>query len=949
GAGAAPAPAPAPEPAAEPAPPVDTSVLWDDKLNSAVSINPPADGGPAWLQYEFAQPVSARAVTLVCPGRGVPYGSIQVSDDGKTFRSIVELPGAEQYRAGTIKTYAFPETTAKFFRVVMNAPAGAPAEVINQTPPTEAGPGSFSVGEFIVHTGARVDLWEEKAGFNFIYEYDKVPTPAVPQTSAIAPSNVVDLTSKMDKDGTLHWDVPPGKWTILRMGYSLTGSQNRPSTPAGQGPEVDKMNAQYVENYFHGYFGPLKKALGPLMGKSLRNVMMDSFEGGMQNWTDDMIAQFKKRRGYDPTPFLPVLTGHVVGNSDESDRFLWDFRRTIADLLAEAHFGTMDKLAHEDGLTISGESYGVSMEIMEDTLLTKKQIDIPMGEFWLGRMHPPPEYVADVRGASSAAHAYGKKIVATESFTGGGYEAPATYKNLADYWFTQGVNRIVIHTSAHQPLDEKPGNIMVGTHVNRNITWAEEANGIMSYFARTCYMLQQGLAVADCAYLLNEGIPSSQSFWGAGLTPACPDGYDYDCVNADVLLNRMKVADDGRIVLPDGMSYRMLILPQVDRMRPELLRKIKELVLGGATILGPKPKLSPSLQGGGQSESDAEVKQLANEIWGDLDGISRNWHYYGKGKVVWGLPPEEVLKDINVPRDTEFSTTLTSNTVWTHRRSGDADIYFVANRSDQPQDIQGRFRVEGKEAEIWHPDTGKAEPASYQIADGMTTVPLHLNQRQSVFVVFRHPAASPTRSIPAPAFATIGEVGGAWDLAFEPNLGAPPSIHLDKLESWTANSEPGIKYFSGTGTYTKTLSAPQDWFKNGTRVWLDLGTVRDLAQVSVNGKELPLLWKPPFRVDVTDALKPGDNQLDVKVTNEWSNRIAGDATITEPDKKILGQDRDAAERAAAAGGRGGGRGFGGGGFGGGGFGGRGGGALAPSGLLGPVTILQETNAPATEH
>jgi hypothetical protein len=323
------------------------------------------------------------------------------------------------------------------------------------------------------------------------------------------------------------------------------------------------------------------------MGKSLLYMVMDSWEAGMMNWTDDMIQQFKTRRGYDPTPYLPVLSGRVVGSADISDRFLWDFRRTIADLLAEAHYGTMDKMLHQYGMGLYSEAPGVSMEIIEDTLLTKSMVDIPMGEFWLGRMHPAPEYYVDVRMAASAAHVYGKKYVGTESFTGGGYDPPATYKNLADYWFAQGVNRMMFHSSSQQPLDTKPGNTMVGTHFNRNITWAEQAKPFLDYMSRTQFMLQQGLFVADFAYLLKEGPPSSQPFWGAGLQPAPLAGYDYDTINADVLLNRASVSADGRMVLPDGMSYRILVLPEIDRIRPELLSKIKELVMGGVTLVGP--------------------------------------------------------------------------------------------------------------------------------------------------------------------------------------------------------------------------------------------------------------------------------------------------------------------------------------------------------------------------
>jgi hypothetical protein len=525
------------------------------------------------------------------------------------------------------------------------------------------------------------------------------------------------------------------------------------------------------------------------------------------------------------------------------------------------------------------------MEILEDTLLTKSKVEIPMGEFWLGRMHPPPEYYADVRMAASAAHVYGKPIVGAESFTGGGYDAPATYKNLADYWFAQGVNRIVFHSSAHQPLDTKPGNTMVGTHFNRNITWAELAKPVMTYLARTSYMLQQGLFAADFAYLLNEGAPSSQPFWGAGLQPAVPDGYDYDTVNADVLLNRMTVSNDGRLVLPDGMSYRILVLPQIDRIRPELLRKIRDLVAGGATVCGPKPVMSPSLQNGAE-RADIEVQALANEIWGDLDGAQRNKNFYGKGLVTWGLPLSEVLSLVNLPKDAEFAGPLDSSVAWIHRRAGNAEIYFVANRMDRAQALQARFRVDGKEAELWHPDTGVVEPADYSIEGGRTTVSLPLDQRESVFVVFRRPAASQTRALPRASYRTVASLSGPWELTFPPNLGAPEKIKAAKLESWTANSNAGVKYFSGTATYTKTVQVPRGWLKPGSKLLLDLGTVKDVAQVSINGRPVATLWKPPYEADISGAVEAGRNLLEIKITNQWTNRQAGDRSAP-PEQRVL--------------------------------------------------------------
>ncbi|HZE16141.1 MAG TPA: glycosyl hydrolase, partial [Mycobacterium sp.] len=338
---------------------------------------------------------------------------------------------------------------------------------------------------------------------------------------------------------------------------------------------------------------------------------------------------------------------------------------------------------------------GVALEILEDTLLNKSKVDIPMGEFWVHALHPESMYYVDVRGAASASHVYGKRLVATESFTGGGYEAPYTLKRIGDYWFAQGVNRIVFHTSAHQPLDTKPGNTMVGTHINRNITWAEQARPFMTYLARNSFMLQQGRFVADLAYLLPEGAPSTMPFWGPGLEPAPPAGYDYDYINTDVLLNRMSVGADGRLMLPDGMSYRVLVLPQIDRMTPPVLRKIRDLVAGGATVIGPRPVRSPSLAG--YPDADREVQAMAADVWADLDGITKTWRAYGKGKIVWGLPPAEVL---TVPKDFDHSRALDAGLVWIHRRAGDADIYFVANHTDRAEDVEARFRVAGKQAEL---------------------------------------------------------------------------------------------------------------------------------------------------------------------------------------------------------------------------------------------------------
>ncbi len=860
---------------------IDATPLWDDDLNSALTIAAPANGSPAWLQYEFAEGFKARAISIAGRG-GIPVGRILASDNGVDFRTLVTMPGPQLYRGGWVRTFAFAETTAKFYRIELTGAPLSPAAVMSQAPSAPAK--EYTLLEVKLHSAARVHRWEEKAGFSFLFEYESVPTPPA-ASSIIQQSDIVDLTARMDKDGTLKWEVPAGSWTILRLGYSLTGAKNRPAVPAGLGYEVDKLSQKHTESYLRGYTDPLAQSLGPLYGKSLRYVLLDSWEAGMQNWTEETLSEFRRRRGYDPTPYLPVLTGRVVTSPEVSDRFLWDFRRTLADMFADNHYKVATEFLRQRGIGTYGEAAGVSLEIPEDTLLNKKHLDIPMGEFWARDLHPSSMYFQDVRGAASAAHVYGKTLVATESFTGGGYESPYSLKKIVDYWFAQGVNRIIFHTSAHQPLDTKPGNTMVGTHINRNITWAETAQPFMTYLARNCFMLQQGRFVADLAYLLNEGAPSTMPFWGAGLKPAPPDGYDFDYVNADVLLNRMSVNAEGKIVLPDGMSYRVLVLPEIDRMTLPVLRKIRELVHDGATVLGPKPLQQPGLAG--YPNADRELQELATELWGDLDGVSRTRRSYGKGTVVWGLAPADVLASLRVTKDVEYGRGLETKISWLHRRTDAADIYFVANNTDRTQEFNARFRVSGKEAELWHADTGEIEPAEFNIDDGRTTVPLQLAERESVFVVFRRPTTSPARTLPRGSVTTIATIDGSWTVTFPSNLGAPPNITLAKLESWTANADEGVKYFSGTAIYSKTVQIARRSFRPGERILLNLGTVNDLAEISINGQPFGILWKAPYEVDVSSALKPGANQLEIKVTNQWTNRLIGDRLV--PARRVLAE------------------------------------------------------------
>jgi hypothetical protein len=435
-------------------------------------------------------------------------------------------------------------------------------------------------------------------------------------------------------------------------------------------------------------------------------------------------------------------------------------------------------------------------------------------------------------------------------------------------------------------------------------------------------MLQQGQFVGDLAYYYGEGAPATIPFWKK-VRPAPPEGYNHDYVDTTVLLTRMSVKD-GRIVLPDGMSYRVLVLPEdVDRLTPPVVRKIRDLVADGAIVVAPRPKSSPSLTG--HPAADDEVRTIANEVWGAIDGRSVTRHAHGKGRVYWGVPLDEVLAREKTAPDFQYSRpAIDTALVWIHRRLGDAEIYFVANQKARPEDVLASFRVEGKEAEFWHPVTGTTEPAPYSTASGRTTVPLQLAPYGSVFVVFRQAAKAPSRTIPTPTgWAFSATVAGPWTVTFPPNWGAPPQVTLATLSSWTDSAEAGVKRFSGTATYAKDLEVEAAWLRPGARLVLDLGGVKELAEVSVNGKPVGIVWTPPFRVDVTEALRPGANRLEIKVTNLWTNRMIGDQELPR-EKRFTFSTYDPYDKTTRFGSR------------------TGPNELLASGLLGPVTVWSST-------
>lgn len=841
--------------------------------------------------------------------------------------------------------------------------------------------------------------------------YRDIAVLALPQTtnSFIAPDAILNLTPRLDVNGTLNWEVPAGKWIIQRIGHTTTGSSTRPPVKGGNGLECDKLSREAMDVHFANMMGKLIASAGSMAGPTLSATHIDSWEVGSQNWTPRLREEFQKRRGYDPLPFLPdILNSASVGDPSMASRFSWDFQQTISELLAENYVGRLAELAHQHGLRLTLEGYNLPFG---DEATYTARADEPMSEFWATGGN---ENLAKARQMASVAHIYGHTIVGAEAFTSGDTEQwkfhPATVKALGDYEFSQGINRFVIHRYAHQPyLDRFPGSTMGpwGLHYERTQTWWEMSGPWHEYLARCQFMLRQGMFVADLCYLRPQ-LPDQTYFKPE---PAVPPSYKYDECSAEALMTRMQTRE-GRLVLPNGMSYRALVLPAEYRlMTPTLVEKIKELAADGATIIGPRPTASPSLSD--FPKCDTEVAQLAVELWGDCDGQVVTEHPFGKGRVIQGGSLEKILEELKTPPD--FTANVKLN--WIHRHADETEIYFLANETASAVEAQCNFRVRDLRPELWDPEIGKIFPlALYEETEGGISVRLRFEPSGSCFVVFRPRAASfdpvvsftrdrqpaiPLTRLPVikiqkatygvpgdavrtrdvrtklqamvdrsevnfqvanlaegddPAFGTVKtlkvdytadgrklsadsrdpdtvtlatwipaseraaeircddtgrltvvasqpgeyelktaggktrsvqiatvpapmEISGSWQVRFPPKWGAPEQIALDHLISLSDSTNTGVKYFSGIATYTKTFDLNTASKARDLETWLDLGDVQVMAQVQLNGHDLGILWKAPFRVNITDALRPGRNRLEIRVANLWPNRMIGDAEL----------------------------------------------------------------------
>jgi len=706
---------------------VDLKNLLDGNQDSLVTL-PLSKDAPVLINIEFPKALTVRTLRVVpASGRSHCRGELLVSEDGTTYRSATsfDLPNDGGARRAMSMNLDLP--ALRFFRLAFRGSDARTTKLI--------------LGEVELTPQVRLDRWYEKAGFDRMDNPGRDARTQVSPECAIGTAKVQNILSKMDGTGRLTWDAPAGRWTLLRIGYTPTGKNNHPAPKPGEGLECDKMSKEAAEAFWKGGVEPILAEVRPLVGKSLKHLLIDSYEVGSENWTPKFREEFQTRRGYDPLPYLPAMTGRIVEGMDVTERFLWDLRRTIADLYADNYFGHFRTMCQRNGLLLSVEPYG---NAGFDDMTSGGRGDLPMTEFWVGQGPDP----SGAKLASSIAHTYGRKYVGAESFTaswevGRWMNDPFSIKALGDMMYCGGVNRFIFHRWAQQPwLDRLPGMTMGpwGMHMERTLTWWEQAHAWLKYLARCQFMLQEGQFVADVCYFAGEGSPHSLP-GRDGLSPILPAGYDYDGCDADVVLERMAVKG-GRIILPSGMSYRALALPQGELMTPVLLRKIKQLVTDGATVIGPRPKASPSLTQ--YPACDAGVKTLANELWGDCDGKGVTEHALGKGRIIWGKSMAEILASFELRPDFECAGGTTPGKVaYIHRRIGGDDVYFVANWRPRTEYYECIFRVAGRRPELWHPDTGKIEPAAvYSEAEGRTRVPLYLDPCGSVFVVFRKGAAA---------------------------------------------------------------------------------------------------------------------------------------------------------------------------------------------------------------
>lgn len=869
-------------------PGIDLSNLLQPNPKSLVQI-PIVENGHVYINLEFPDSFTARSISYEVRPQGkattsatnIPgppadtfvgtgyrilpdLGELEVSDDGVNYRTVCTLkPIYRAHESWRQKTISFNAAKGKYYR--LNLHDWWDAEMRNPT---------LQIGALLLSSSAKLDQWEEKAGLYAEYiEHDR--TPDYSGTEIIDSRSILNLTDKMDENSILRWDVPEGQWQVMRFAYVPTGGSTKHGRANLMGRECDKLSAKAVRIQWDNYVARILDSLNFTRSGHLSGVAMDSHEAGAQNWTDDFIEQFELRQGYDPTKYLPAMMGYVVDGVKKSDGFLFDVRRNIADMMSDNYYGTIEELCKENGLIFTAQAIGNALCIAGDPILAKSKVSKPQGEFW--GIHPDGNY--DIKESSSAAHLYGKQIASAEAYTDIKYSASlAGLKSLADYAYAFGINEFVVCASAYQPwLDKIPGSTGGGRHyaINRNNTWWNYSGPFWDFQARNAYIMRQGKPSADLCVFLGENAPVKILTYRL---PDIPGGFDFDAFTTHALLTRMEAADK-RITLPDGVSYRLMILPRNGDITLRALRKIHALVEGGAKIYGPKPIQSGSGREVGEEE---EYQRLADELWGVSPEASGVKHF-GRGETYWGMPLAEAITKAGIIPDIELETgnTKESKIYFAHRRLADADVYFIDNHKDKTEENLFTFAAAGKYAQLWNTVTGErfSLPA-VKSASHTTSVKLCLQPRESYFVMI----TDKDEQLPPPSWCHSAvdaqPVEGPWQVYFDPKYGGAGNVVFDSLQLWTAHADARIKYYSGTAVYKKTLAID----KADDRIYLHLGNPGFVARVFINSQDVGVLWCSPWEMEITRYLKDGENEIKIHVANSLMNRMIYDASLQESER-----------------------------------------------------------------
>ncbi len=923
-----------------------------------------------WFQYSFEEDFTVQSIRVITKGNN--YQShrllVEASRDGINFEPVYQMEPARHGWQDTDEeyTYAIPKTTARYFRFQWKKGGTEPgAEDLDAA---KWSPRLKIIG-LEMSNQPKIHHYEAKNGSVWRIA-PRTKENQLNQESIITQSNFIDITDKMDSTGFLTWGAPEGNWTILRMGHTSTGHTNY-TGGGGLGLECDKFNPAAVNVQFDGWFGTILDSLGAdLTDETLNYFHVDSWECGSQNWSPVFQSEFEKRRGYDLVTYLPIMAGVLLVSTEFSEKFLFDIRQTITELVSDNFYQTFSARAKEKGMLFSAESIAPTM--MSDGLRHHGIVDLPMGEFWLNS--PTHDKPNDMLDAISGAHIYGKQIIQAEGFTElrmSWDEHPGMLRTLLDRNYALGINKLFFHVYMQNPwMDRQPGMSLggVGLFFQRDQTWWKPGAEFVTYVSRCQELLQEGWPVTDVAVYSGEGLPS-RSALPDRLVSTLPgifgkerveqerirllnegqpqrvipkgvkhsanmadpedwldplNGYRYDSFNKHALINLAKT-EDGKVQLGEGTNYQILVLPQARKMNPnpeymsvESLEKLTQLVKNGATLLiNERPKTTPGLD-----SLDQRINGLADEIWGgtfkeeNTESGSYLVKFLGKGQVIKTPFQMSTFEELGVSPDfiaRNSNGNQEKQVAWTHRKSEKRDIYFVSNQSDEPKTFDASFRIAGKEAKIYDPVTDQTFAArQWKTENGRTELSLRLEGTQSLFVIFEKETTATEKNEGNnwDSFEPVQTIPGSWEVTFHDSLQiSQEPIIFDSLVSWTEFDDPSIQYYSGSATYEKTFrfdGAPEN-------TWISVGRIENIAEVTLNGKRCGVSWTKPGYLDISDALIQGKNVLSVAVTNTWKNRMIGDH---EPRVENPRTWTNATYRLE-------------------------GDALAPAGLLGPVGVMKK--------